>query len=349
MTDITDKLYNGRSVTDEELSFLILSGSYDSSLFEKADAVRQKVYGKEVYIRGLIEISSYCRNNCFYCGIRAGNTNAERYRLTPGEILKCCENGYSLGFRTFVLQGGEDDAFSDDIICSLVTDIKSEFPDCAVTLSLGEKSRKSFEAYRKAGADRYLLRHETADNSHYRKLHPASMDPEHRKQCLFDLKKLGFQTGAGFMVGSPFQTVHELVSDIRFLEKLQPEMIGIGPFIHHSGTPFAGEPDGSVPLTLRLIAILRLMFPEVLLPATTALGTLLPDGRERGLKAGANVVMPNLSPVGVRKKYSLYENKICTGEEAAECLNCLKNRIRAAGYEMSFSRGDHKKIQQRCT
>ncbi len=349
MTDIIDRLFYGRPVTDEELAFIISCDEHDSLLFEKADTVRQRNYGKDVYIRGLIEISSYCKNNCFYCGIRSGNKDAERYRLTPEEILSCCRNGYELGFRTFVLQGGEDDAFSDDIICSLVSRIKSDFPDCAVTLSLGEKSSESYAAYRKAGADRYLLRHETADENHYRKLHPTDMDLKRRKKCLFDLKSLGFQTGAGFMVGSPFQTTENLVADIRFLEELRPEMIGIGPFIHHCGTPFADSPDGSVSLTLRLLAILRLMFPEVLLPATTALGTLLHDGRERGLKAGANVVMPNLSPVSVRKKYSLYENKICTGEEAAECLNCLKNRIRSAGYEMSFSRGDYKKLQQRCT
>ncbi len=349
MTDIIDRLFYGRSVSDDELSLLISCDENDSLLFEKADTVRRKVYGNEVFIRGLIEISSYCRNNCFYCGIRAGNRDAERYRLTPDEILSCCRKGHELGFRTFVLQGGEDDAFNDDIICSLVSRIKSEFPECAVTLSLGEKSRESYAAYRKAGADRYLLRHETADEDHYLKLHPAGMDLNKRKKCLYDLKSLGFQTGAGFMVGSPFQTTENLVADIRFLEELKPEMIGIGPFIHHSGTPFADRPDGSVSLTLRLLAILRLMFPEVLLPATTALGTLLPDGRERGLKAGANVVMPNLSPVSVRKKYSLYENKICTGEEAAECLNCLKNRIRSAGYEMSFSRGDHKNYNRGAT
>lgn len=349
ITHIIDKLFYGESMTNDELAVIISCDKYDRLLFDKADAVRQKVYGKEVYIRGLIEISSYCKNNCYYCGIRAGNKDAERYRLTPDEILSCCRKGHELGFRTFVLQGGEDDAFNDDIICSIVRRIKSEFSECAVTLSLGEKSYESFAAFRKAGADRYLLRHETACEEHYRKLHPADMDLKNRKKCLFDLKSLGFQTGAGFMVGSPFQTVEDLVSDIRFLEELKPEMIGIGPFIHHCGTPFADWPDGSVALTLRLLAILRLMFPEVLLPATTALGTLLPDGRERGLKAGANVVMPNLSPVSVRKKYSLYENKICTGEEAAECLNCLKNRIRSAGFEMSFSRGDYKNIQQRCT
>jgi len=258
--------------------------------------------------------------------------------------LECCETGYKLGFRTFVLQGGEDDYYKDDVLCAIISEIKTRYPDCAVTLSIGEKPYKSYKAYFDAGADRYLLRHETADEEHYKKLHPKRMSLQNRKECLRNLKEIGFQVGSGFMVGSPFQETRHLIEDIRFLQELKPEMIGIGPFLTHSDTPFKNQKSGSLELTLRLIAVLRLMFPNALIPATTALGTISPDGRELGLKAGANVVMPNLSPVRVRKQYSLYDNKICTGEEAAECKGCLERRVNAAGYRMVVSRGDFKNI-----
>lgn len=346
MYNIIERLFTEHDASDEDIRKLICSDEFDEVLFEKADMTRQLYYGRDVYIRGLIEISSYCHNNCLYCGIRSGNTKAERYRLDENEILECCRTGYQLGFRTFVLQGGEDPFFTDSMICSIVSSIKKHFPECAITLSLGEKSYESFVLYKNAGADRYLLRHETADNDHYHKLHPSEMSPENRKKCLFDLKKIGFQTGAGFMVGPPFQTPENIITDLRFLQELNPEMIGVGPFICHENTPFADKRNGDLKLCLRILAVLRLMFPDVLLPATTALGTISPDGREQGLKAGANVVMPNLSPKNVRKKYSLYDNKICTGEEAAECLDCLKNRIESAGYFMSFSRGDHINIKR---
>ena len=335
-------LYNFRNLPDEQLKELIETDNADVSLLlrELADKVRQKYYGKKVWLRGLIEISSYCKNNCFYCGIRRENQNAERYRLTPDEILESCQNGYILGFRTFVLQGGEDGFFTDEVLCPLISEIKSRYPDCAVTLSLGERSEESFRRLREAGADRYLLRHEAASQQLYSMLHPAEMSLQNRKNCLFTLKKLGYQVGAGFMVGAPFQTTDDLISDLRFLQQLQPEMIGIGPFVPHHDTIFSAEKGGALELTLRLLGILRLMFPKTLIPATTALGTIAPNGRELGLMTGCNVVMPNLSPVSVRKKYELYDNKICTGEEAAECRSCLEKRINSVGYEVEISRGD---------
>ncbi len=328
---------------DNELVQLINTNKYDQELFKKADAIRRESYGTDVYIRGLIEFTNYCKNNCYYCGIRAGNKNAVRYRLTKEEILSCCEEGYRLGFRTFVLQGGEDPFFTDEKICDIVSSIREKYPDCAITLSIGEKSKDSYKAYFNAGANRYLLRHETATDSHYNKLHPSSMSLDVRKECLYNLKEIGYQVGSGFMVGSPYQSTENLVADLRFLQDLSPDMIGIGPYITHKETPFADKPSGTLELTLRMIAILRIMFPYALLPATTALGSIHPEGRELGLKAGANVVMPNLSPVRVRKLYDLYENKICTGDEAAECRVCLEKRVKNAGYQIVTARGDVKR------
>lgn len=332
-----------KNLTDKELIDIINTDKYDEELFEKADTIRREHYGEDVYIRGLIEFTNYCKNNCYYCGIRAGNQNALRYRLTKEDILSCCSEGYALGFRTFVLQGGEDPYFTDDKICDIVFSIREKYPDCAITLSIGEKSRDSYKAYFDAGANRYLLRHETATDGHYNMLHPVSMSLDVRKRCLYSLKEIGYQVGSGFMVGSPYQTTENLVADLRFLEDLSPDMIGIGPYITHKETPFAHKPSGTLELTLRMIAILRIMFPYALLPATTALGSIHPQGRELGLKAGANVVMPNLSPVRVRKLYDLYENKICTGDEAAECRVCLEKRVQNAGYRIVTARGDVKR------
>lgn len=330
-------------LSDASLKLLLQSERWDSSLAAAADEKRREIYGDEVYLRGLIEFSNFCKNNCYYCGIRAGNQNAVRYRLSKEEILDCCMEGYSLGFRTFVLQSGEDPTFTDALICEIVSEIRARFPDCAITLSLGEKPRESYQAYFDAGANRYLLRHETANDAHYRKLHPESMSLQNRKRCLFDLKEIGYQVGSGFMVGSPYQTVDCLIEDLRFLQTLNPDMIGIGPYITHKETPFASFQSGSLSLTLRFISVLRLMFPYALIPATTALGTIHPQGRELGVKAGANVVMPNLSPVRVRKLYELYENKICTGEEAAQCRGCLERRVAAAGYRVVTAVGNAKK------
>ena len=327
---------------DEELKQWIDTPGQEitEALAAAADQVRREHYGDEVYVRGLIEFTNYCKNNCYYCGIRRDNSNADRYRLTKEEILSCCEEGYRLGFRTFVLQGGEDPYFTDDRVCDIVSEIHRRFADCAITLSIGEKTRESYQAYYDAGAERYLLRHETATEVHYGKLHPAEMSLANRKKCLFDLKEIGYQVGAGFMVDSPFQTTENLVADLRFLQELQPDMIGIGPYITHGETPFAKYPSGSLEKTLRMVSILRLLFPYALIPSTTALGTIHPEGRELGLKAGGNVVMPNLSPVSVRKKYDLYENKICTGEEAAQCRGCLEQRVARAGYRIVTDRGD---------
>ena len=342
IASLIDKLAQERDLPDQELLELITitDPTANELLAARADKMRQQYYGKKVYIRGLIEFTNYCKNNCYYCGIRAGNGQAQRYRLTKEQILDCCAEGYRLGFRTFVLQGGEDPYYTDERICDIVAAIRAQHPDCAITLSIGEKERASYQAYFDAGANRYLLRHETATPEHYAQLHPASMSLANRKRCLFDLKEIGYQVGSGFMVGSPYQTPANLLADLRFLQELEPDMIGIGPYITHEQTPFADKKSGTAEQTLRLLSILRLMFPYALLPATTALGTIHPNGRELGLKAGGNVVMPNLSPVSVRKLYELYENKICTGEEAAQCRGCLEARVRMAGYEIVTDRGD---------
>lgn len=343
MKQLIETLATTHNLTDDQLRTLIDDGSCDDLLFQKADEQRRKIYGTDVYVRGLIEVSNYCKNDCYYCGIRRSNRKVERYRLTREQILECCEIGYDLGFRTFVMQGGEDSHFTDEIICELVTEIKRRYPDCAVTLSLGERSKESYQAFYNAGTDRYLLRHETADAAHYNKLHPAELSLQKRQECLWNLKEIGFQVGSGFMVGSPYQTTDCLIKDLRFLQELQPAMIGIGPFLTHQDTPFREFPNGSLERTLRMISILRLMFPYALLPSTTALGTADPFGREKGIKAGANVVMPNLSPTSVRKKYELYDNKICTGDEAAECRTCLSRRMESIGYQIVVDRGDVKK------
>ena len=343
MSEIIKKLCRERDLPDEELKLLIRTNEYDEELFRTADKIRRGHYGDAVYLRGLIEFTNYCKNNCLYCGLRAENRNVSRYRLTKEEILSCCEEGYGLGYRTFVLQGGEDPYYTDGRMTDIISSIRGRFPDCAITLSLGERSRESYLRFYQAGANRYLLRHETADEEHYRRLHPDNMLLQNRKRCLFDLKAIGYQVGSGFMVGSPYQTADSLIADLRFLQELLPDMIGIGPFIPHHDTPLKDFSGGTAEFTLRMIAILRLLFPYALIPSTTALGTIDPQGREKGLKAGANVVMPNLSPVAVRKKYEIYDDKICTGEESAQCRGCLEMRIKAAGYRAVTDRGDVKR------
>lgn len=315
-------------------------GRLAEKLAMEADRVRQQYYGKKVFVRGLIEVSNFCRNDCFYCGIRRSNQACDRYRLSEEDILDCCREGYELGFRTFVLQGGEDAFFNDSRLCDIIRQIKVNHPDCAVTLSLGERSNESYRKLKEAGADRYLLRHETATKAHYEHLHPQEMSFENRMRCLHTLKQLGYQTGCGIMVGSPEQTMGDIARDLTFISKFRPAMCGIGPFIPHHATPFAGEPAGTLEQTLYLLSIVRLLVPDVLLPATTALGTIHPEGREMGVKAGANVVMPNLSPLSVRKKYELYNNKISTGQESAQGLEDLKQRMKAIGYEVVTDRGD---------
>ena len=344
MKNLIDKLEETHSLTNEEFVLLLSHTSEPLSeyLFEKSRKMTQKYFGNRIYTRGLIEFTNHCNSNCLYCGIRRANSNIDRYRLSKDEIMDCCREGYSLGFRTFVLQGGEDSFYTDSKMIDIISTIKESYPDCALTLSIGEKSKATYKAFYDAGADRYLLRHETANEDHYNKLHPKIQTLQSRKECLWALKDIGYQVGTGFMVGSPFQTFENLAEDLLFIKELSPEMIGIGPFIPHHDTPFADKAKGSFELTLFLIGILRLLIPNSLIPATTSLGTINPMGREKGVLAGANVVMPNLSPVSVRKKYELYDNKICTGEEAAECRLCLQNRMQSIGYEIVKDRGDFK-------
>ena len=342
---LAEKLYKERSLSVDEYERLISERNEEvvKYLTEKADELRKSVYGNKVFIRGLIEISNICKNNCYYCGIRGGNANCQRYRLTPEEIIECCKSGYSLGFRTFVLQGGEDAYFTDEILCSLVKDIKNLFPECAITLSLGERSYESYKKLYDAGADRYLLRHESADEELYGKLHPENLNLKNRLECLKNLKEIGFQTGCGFMVGAPYQTAHHIAKDLKFIEEFQPDMCGIGPFVPHKDTIFKDEKAGSTELTLYLLSIIRLIKPNILLPATTALGTVDPIGREKGILSGANVVMPNLSPEDVRGKYELYNNKISTGAESAAHVEELQNRMEKIGFSIVTERGDIKK------
>lgn len=339
---LIEKLESRHILTKEEYITLLTSCNEEQRelLFEKARNIREKYYQKDVYVRGLIEFTNYCRNNCLYCGIRSENKNADRYRLTKREILECTEEGYRLGFRTFVLQGGEDMQFRTEDIGGLVASIKKRHPDCAVTLSVGEREKAVYQYWYDCGADRYLLRHETATKEHYEKLHPSTLSFEHRIQCLYELKEIGYQVGAGFMTGSPYQTPEYLANDLLFLAELSPHMVGIGPFIAQKDSPFFDYPNGTLEQTLLLLALVRLTLPNVLLPATTALGTIHPNGRERGILAGANVVMPNLSPVSVREKYRLYDNKICTGEESAQCRECLSSRMASIGYHIVTDRGD---------
>lgn len=336
------KLRQEKDLSDEGMKSLLETITREEREYLAAQAreVRERAYGKDVYVRGLIEFTNICKNDCYYCGIRRSNERAERYRLTPEDIEACAKEGYGLGFRTFVLQGGEDGWFTGERLAEIICSLKEKFPECAVTLSVGERTKEDYERWYQAGADRYLLRHETAGEAHYRRLHPPEMSLENRKKCLFALREIGYQVGAGFMVGSPGQKVDNLVEDLRFLQELEPQMIGIGPYLSHPDTPFAGEPDGSYERTLVLLSVLRLMFPGVLLPATTALGTIAPDGREQGLLAGANVLMPNLSPVSVRKKYELYHDKICMGDESAQGKDSLADRVEAVGYRIVIDRGD---------
>ncbi len=345
LLELIEKLENNHSLTVDEYEYLIKNKTDEAAemLAEKARTVREKHYGKAVYIRGLIEISNICKNDCLYCGIRRSNKKCDRYRLTESEILECADEGYDLGFRTFVMQGGEDSSFSDEFMCNVIRKLKTKYPDCAITLSIGERSRESYQKLYDAGADRFLLRHETADKEHYEKLHPKGMSFETRMECLKNLKEIGFQTGCGFMVGSPFQTTRNIAKDLKFIEEFAPQMCGIGPFIPHEDTPFKNYSPGTAEMTCYLLSIIRLIHPKILLPATTALGTIMNGGREKGILSGANVVMPNLSPISVRKKYMLYNGKISTGDESAEAVNNLSLSMKKIGYEVVTDRGDFKK------
>ena len=358
---IIDKIDKKEKISYKDALILLSSFEYDNNLNKKklnkkekeeikelkeylrikAREKADKIFGKYIFMRGLVEFTNYCKNDCIYCGIRKSNKNAERYRLNKKEILECCKIGYDIGFRTFVLQGGEDNFFNIERMSNIVRAIKKEFPDCALTLSIGEKNEEYYKELKNNGANRFLLRHETSENEHYSKLHPKYMSLDNRKECLRILKRLGFQTGTGIMVGSPFQKLENIASDLIFMQEINPEMIGIGPFLPHKDTPFANEKIGEMELTLILISILRLIFPLSLIPATTALGTIKEGGRELGILHGANVVMPNLSPMNVRKKYLLYNNKISTGTESAEGVELLKKSIDKIGYILTGARGDY--------
>ncbi len=337
-----DKLISHKLLDKEEFVALLNNNTkeFRNELANYATIAKQQYFGNQVYIRGLIELTNYCKNDCYYCGIRCSNQQLSRYRLNKSDILSCCTKGYDLGFRTFVLQGGEDSYYSDDRMSDIVSTIHSMFPDCAITLSLGERSYESYRQLYEAGASRYLLRHETANKEHYNKLHPDNMSYQNRMNCLRHLKDIGYQVGCGFMVGAPFQTIDNLAEDLLFIQEFQPDMVGIGPYLSHKDTPFHNQPNGSLEDTLLLLSILRLMRPNLLLPATTALGTIVPDGREQGIIAGANVIMPNLSPSNVRQQYSLYDNKACFGNEAAEGLTDIQNRLQSIGHEITIDRGD---------
>ena len=342
MLSLVDKLCERRSLSVDEYERLVAGRTPElaEELARRAVAERKRVWGTKVFARGLIEESSYCVNDCYYCGIRRSNRQVARYRLSPERILACAEEGYGLGFRTFVLQGGEDPWFSDERLCDIVARVRSAHPDCAVTLSMGERSRASYQALHDAGAERYLLRHETANPLHYRRLHPPEMSFERRMRCLEDIRDIGYAVGIGFMVGSPYQQPRDLAMDLKLVEEFGPQMCGIGPFVAHHATPFASQESGSLELTCYLLSIIRLIGPGILLPATTALGSIHPQGREKGIMSGANVVMPNLSPADVRKDYELYDGKICTVEEAAECRGCLAARMRSIVNEIVVDRGD---------
>ena len=345
IAELIDKLTSEHALSHEEYRVLIDGRTPEAAalLAERACEAREPIYGHTVFTRGLIEISNICKNDCIYCGIRRSNHNVKRYRLEPDTIVSCARDGYEYGYRTIVLQGGEDAFYTDDVLGDIVRRILAACPDTAVTLSMGERSRQSYERLFDAGATRYLLRHETANRAHYERLHPKEMSFDRRMQCLRDLREIGFQVGAGMMVGSPFQTTAHLADDLVFIQDFKPDMCGIGPFIPHHDTPFAHEPAGTLELTLYLLSVIRLIHPHVLLPATTALGTIDLLGREKGMQAGANVVMPNLSPVAVRKDYELYDNKICTGDESAVCRGCLARRMERVGYQLVVDRGDIRK------
>ena len=345
MMTLAQRLVCERTLTTEQFRALIELCDDLTLDYLRQEAVRtaRGRFGFGIFVRGLIEISSFCRNNCYYCGLRRNNPSAERYRLTHEQIMECCEQGYNAGFRTFVMQGGEDGQLTDEWLENIITDIRHTYPDTAITLSLGERSRESYERLFAAGANRYLLRHEAADKELYNSLHPTEMSYENRITCIENLKAIGYQTGMGMMIGVKGQSIDSLVQDLQLLERLQPQMIGIGPFIPHHDTPLGENPAGDLRLTLLMLAIVRIMFPDALIPSTTALATLSSEGRKMGILSGANVVMPNLTPLSERRKYAIYENKASSGSEAVEGLQALERELNEIGYHIDYSRGDFQK------
>ena len=328
------------SIPDLEAILVNHDTHLEHTLQMRAKTVTEQYFGQKVYLRGVIEISNYCRNNCYYCGIRSANRCITRYRLSAEEVEDACKRGYEIGFRTFVLQGGEDLYWRGEHLISTVRRIHSNYPDCAITLSLGEMEYEEYKALFDAGATRYLLRHETYDKVHYEQLHPNTMDRAHRLQAILDLKNIGYQVGTGIMVGSPGQTTAHLAKDLDFIRRLQPEMIGVGPFIPHKDTPLGSAPAGNLLMTLRFIALCRILNPRALIPATTAVASLHPRGRLEAICHGCNVVMPNLSPPIHRADYALYNNKAYLGAEAAEGTRLLQAQLNTIGYEIDWGRGD---------
>ncbi len=348
VNSLIDELHKNGNLNDEDFLYLLgnISENNLEHLFSLSKQRREENYSNKVYMRGLIEFTNYCNQGCLYCGISKYNNKVERYRLSKEEILDCCAEGHRLGFETFVLQGGEDPYYTDEIIIDIIASIKELYPVKAVTISFGERSKDSYQKMFDAGADRYLLRHEAASKRLYEHIHDKTMSYDNRIQCLHNLREIGYQVGCGFMVNSPTQTDTDLLADIRFIQELKPEMCGIGPYLSHDDTPFAGEASGTLEQTLVMVAITRLVVPDCLLPSTTALGSLDKLGREKALKAGANIVMPNLSPTTHRTKYEIYQNKICTGDEAAHCRNCIELKINTTGYEVDMQVGHHNSIKK---
>lgn len=342
--DLIDKLEKEKKLERSEWIFLLENYLPEDREYAriKAQDIAISKFGKKIFFRGIIEFSNICKNDCYYCGIRRSNSCISRYRLSKEDILECAREGYTHGFRTFVLQGGEDGHFSDDVLCEIIVSLKNKYPDCAVTLSVGERSRESYQKLYNAGADRYLIRHEAANSELYSKIHPSFQKHQERMRCLRDLREIGYQTGCGFMVGVPFQKISDIADDMVFIQDFKPQMVGLGPFLPHKDTPFGIYEAGSVDLTLFLISLTRIMLPNVLLPSTTALGTAKGDGRQLGVLAGCNVVMPNLSPENVRKKYMLYDNKIGTECDAESGVRLLREQMNEIGYEVICSRGDYK-------
>ena len=350
MKELIERLAQGNILNAIDFGQLLKCAATDQNVLQllRDNAVRtaRAQFGLGIYIRGLIELSSFCRCDCLYCGLRRSNRNADRYRLSHEEVMACCKEGYALGFRTFVLQGGEDGTHTDEWLVNLITDMRTTYPDVAITLSLGERTEESYRRLKEAGANRYLLRHEAANEELYASLHPSSKGLRHRLECLEALKSCGYQTGMGMMIGVKGQTIDHIVEDLLLIQQMQPEMVGIGPFLPHKATPLGEEPAGELNLVLATIAIVRLMLPTALLPSTTALATLTPRGRLEGILSGANVVMPNLSPSDVRAKYAIYENKASWGKEAAEGLSALDNELQTIGYHIDYARGDFNNLKQ---
>ena len=349
MKELIERLASEHTLDASTMVLLLHCAAHDTAtltlLRDTAVRTAQEQFGLGIYIRGLIELSSHCHRDCLYCGLRRSNSTAERYRLTQEEVLACCEEGYRLGFRTFVLQAGEDATHTDDWLEALIAEIRSRYPEAAITLSLGERSEASYLRLRQAGADRYLLRHEAANEKLYTSLHPHGRGLQHRLACAEALQRAGYQVGLGMMIGVKGQTIGHIVEDLKLMERMRPEMVGIGPFIPHPSTPLGSEPAGALGLTLATLAIARLLLPQALIPSTTALATLTPTGRLEGILSGANVVMPNLSPSDVRAKYAIYENKASWGAEAAEGLAALEAELSSIGYHIDYTRGDFNNIK----